>query len=343
VNAPSHHRHGQVPRRGFIKAAGVGIALGAAGAAGLRLGGLGASPRGRWDPAAFPPPTRARVAVLRAEGYERDLETLVFEGLVEIGADVAGARVFLKPNLVEFDPLRPINTDARLVAATAVALRRLGAVQVTVGEAPGHRRDLQYVAEQAGLIDALASIDVPFVDLNTQPVRHVPLRTSYTPLAELWLPSPVVDADIVISMPKMKTHHWAGVTLSMKNCFGVLPGRIYGWPKNVLHWVGIEHSILDIAAAVRPDYAIVDGIVGMEGNGPISGTAVDAGVVVVADDVVAADAVAATVMGVDPASVGYLAEAGRFLGQIDRDLIDARGEDPDRLVRPFASPPVAVA
>jgi uncharacterized protein (DUF362 family) len=283
------------------------------------------------------------VAVLRADGYERDLDSLVFDGLVEVGADVLGARVLLKPNLVEFDPSRPINTDPRLVAATAIALRRLGAIQVVVGEAPGHRRDVQYVAEQAGFVDTLASIDVPFVDLNTQPVRHVPLRTAYTPLGELWLPAPVVDADIVISMPKMKTHHWAGVTLSMKNCFGVLPGRIYGWPKNVLHWAGIEHSILDIAAAVRPDYAIVDGIVGMEGNGPISGEAVNAGMVVIGDDPVATDAVAATVMGVDPGSIGYLAEAGRFLGQVERELIRDVGEEPDRLVRPFAPAPVVPA
>ena len=75
-------------------------------------------------------------------------------------------------------------------------------------------------------------------------------------------------------MPKMKTHHWAGVTLSLKNCFGCLPGRVYGWPKNALHWVGIDKAILDVAGAVRPGYAIVDGIVAMEGNGPIDGTPV---------------------------------------------------------------------
>ena len=72
-------------------------------------------------------------------------------------------------------------------------------------------------------------------------------------------------------MPKLKTHHWAGVTLSLKNFFGCMPGRVYGWPKNVLHVRGIPESILDINAAVRPHLAIVDGIVGMEGDGPIMG------------------------------------------------------------------------
>ena len=101
----------------------------------------------------------------------------------------------------------------------------------------------------------------------------------------------IADADVVISMPKMKTHHWAGLTLSLKNCFGCVPGRVYGWPKNALHWAGLEQAILDVAAAVRPDYAIVDGIVGMEGNGPISGTPVAANVLVFGDDPVATDVV----------------------------------------------------
>jgi uncharacterized protein (DUF362 family) len=73
-------------------------------------------------------------------------------------------------------------------------------------------------------------------------------------------------------MPKVKTHHWTGVTLSMKNMFGVVPGSRYGWPKNVLHWAGINESILDICATVRPHFVIADGIIAMEGDGPLNGT-----------------------------------------------------------------------
>ena len=73
-------------------------------------------------------------------------------------------------------------------------------------------------------------------------------------------------------MPKLKTYHWAGVTLSLKNMFGIGPGSCYGWPNNVLHWAGIDRSILDINAAARPTFAIGDVIVGMEGNVPIYGT-----------------------------------------------------------------------
>jgi uncharacterized protein (DUF362 family) len=140
-------------------------------------------------------------------------------------------------------------------------------------------------------------------------------------------------------MPKMKTHHWAGVTLSLKNCFGCLPGRVYGWPKNALHWQGIERSILDIAGAVRPAYAIVDGIVAMEGNGPIDGTAKDVGLLIVGDDPVAVDATTSHVMGFDPDRFTYLREAGRFLGVSDLTRIEIRGEDPDTVVDPFVPAP----
>jgi uncharacterized protein (DUF362 family) len=137
----------------------------------------------------------------------------------------------------------------------------------------------------------------------------------------------------------MKTHHWAAATLSLKNCFGCLPGRVYGWPKNALHWAGIEPSILDIAGAVRPAYAIVDGIVGMEGNGPINGTAKHAGLLVIGDDPVAVDATSAYLMGMDPAKMPYIAEAGRFLGVADLERIAAVGEDPASVVTPFAPAP----
>jgi uncharacterized protein (DUF362 family) len=183
---------------------------------------------------------------------------------------------------------------------------------------------------QSGLLDALRAVEAPFVDLNAAPLVRRPLHSRYSQLRELWLPDLVVDSDVVVSMPKMKTHHWGGLTLSLKNCFGCVPGRVYGWPKNVLHWAGLEQSIVDVAAAVRPDLVIIDGIVGMEGNGPINGDPRHAGLLVVGDDPVAADATAAHMMVVDPERVGYLREAGRFLGQVHLEEIVQRGEDPAR-------------
>jgi uncharacterized protein (DUF362 family) len=245
----------------------------------------------------------------------------------------------LKPNLVEFVSGSSINTDPRMVVAAANALRRLGAASVVVAEGPGHRRDTEAITVASGLSDALEDAGLRFVDLNDAPLVRTPLRTRYTGLSELWVPKVLRDADVVVSMPKLKTHHWVGVTMSLKNCFGCMPGRVYGWPKDVFHVRGIPESILDIAATVRPGLTIVDGIVGMEGDGPIMGDPVRSGVVLVSRDLVAADVTGARLMGMDPEKVGYLMEAGRFLGQSRSELIEQRGEDPARLARHFRPAP----
>ena len=319
---------GAVSRRRFlVRSAEVGLGVAAAGLVGANLL---RHPRKPWDRDAFAPPHATRVAVLRAGSYATDLESTVAQGLAAVGAAIRGRSVLLKPNLVEFDPGTAINTDPRLVAAAVVALRRAGAASVVVGEGPGHRRDTEYLITSSGLLDALRAVDAPFVDLNTAPLVRRRLRSRYSTLGNLWLPDPVVQADVVVSMPKMKTHHWGGVTLSLKNCFGCVPGRVYGWPKNVLHWAGLQQSILDVAGAVRPGISIVDGIVGMEGNGPISGRPVPSGVLVFGTDPVAVDVTAARLMAVDPERVDYLREAGRFLGQGDPARIHQVGAEVDR-------------
>jgi uncharacterized protein (DUF362 family) len=127
-------------------------------------------------------------------------------------------------------------------------------------------------------------------------------------------------------MPKLKTHHWTGLTASMKNLFGVMPGLCYGWPKNVLHHAGIGGSIVDIASAVKPHLAIVDGIVGMEGDGPIMGTPRHSGVLVLGTNLPAVDATAARLIGLEPSRIEYLALASGRLGPIAERHIAQRGE-----------------
>jgi uncharacterized protein (DUF362 family) len=111
------------------------------------------------------------------------------------------------------------------------------------------------VLVEGGLEAELRERRIRFVDLNR---RKVPLRTPFTGLDYLWLLRTVLTSDFIASMPKMETYHWAGVTLSMKNLFGVVPGITYGWPKNALHWKGIDRSILDIDSVVPAHFVIAD-------------------------------------------------------------------------------------
>src|SRR5262249_6880595 len=213
--------------------------------------------------------------------------------------------------------------------------RSWAARDVFVAEGPGHCSDAQLVLEQSGLDAVLTESKLEFVDLNHDEVVFVPNRFGETTLAQIALPSTIKRADVIVSLPKLKTHHWAGVTLSLKNLFGVMPGIYYGWPKNVLHHAGIGRSILDIAAAVRPHLAIVDGIIGMEGDGPIMGTPKHAGVLVMGRNLPAVDATCARLMKINPERVEYLAGADGSPGPIAEDQVEQRGELISALAQAF--------
>jgi uncharacterized protein (DUF362 family) len=173
-----------------------------------------------------------------------------------------------------------------------------------------------------------------FVDLNFDAVRRVIPLGAFTTLTELWLPETVLKADIVISMPKIKTHHWAGVTLSLKNLFGCVPGNVYGWPKNFLHWQGIDKSIAELAAAIPIHYVIADGIEAMDGNGPLHGNARSLGCLVFADDPIAADATCCRLMGLQPSRVRHLDLVSVTGNLADRDIVQC-GESVSVVRKPF--------
>jgi uncharacterized protein (DUF362 family) len=310
--------------------------LGGALAAGATPALAGCTEAPRWDRRAVLQAPRSRVAILPARAYDSDLVEVVLRGLRLFRLPLAGKRVVLKPNFVEYDPNGVVNTHPALVAAAIEAFRRAGAQRVVVAEGPGHYRDTEHLLTATGLQDVLREHRTRYVDLNNDDTRTLAVGSHYTRLARLYLPETLLDADLLVSMPKLKTHHWAGVTLSLKNMFGCIPGSIYGWPKNVLHWAGIHESIVDINSTLPvPRFAIVDGIVGMEGNGPIQGEARHCGALVFGTDAVAVDATAARLMTIDPRKVRHLAEAGRFLGNLAEERIDQLGEPLDRLRQDF--------
>ena len=278
-------------------------------------------------------PGRSSVAILPAIEYSEKLAALLWEGLKLFHLGVASKTVLLKPNLVDYIPGAEINTHPLLVTAAVECFRRLGAKRVTVAEGPGHQRDTELVLRATGLEQQLKEQRLRFVDLNRDEVVAARLRAGYSALKLLWLPRTVLEADFIVSMPKVKTHHWSGVTLSMKNMFGVVPGVKYGWPKNLLHWHGIQQSIVDLVATVPIHFVIADAIVCMEGNGPLAGTARRLDRIILSDDPVAADATSARLMGLVPERVPHIAETAKFLGNLSADRIDQLAE---RVVSPLA-------
>ena len=281
----------------------------------------------------------ATTLILKAASYEQDLYDLLRRGLAHFPALLQrcrGARVVLKPNLVEYHAARQVNTHPALIAAAVEAFRHYGAREVLVAEGSGHQRDTELLLTYSGLEEALRQVRAPFVDLNLDDIAPVPLAMNYTQLGQLFLPQTVLNADLLISMPKLKTHKWAGVTLSLKNLFGVVPGVKYGWPKNLLHWRGIDNSILDIALAARPAFAIVDGIEGMEGDGPIFGDTVHAGVVVMGENSTAVDATSARIMGIYPEHVAHLMGMRPHGGTVEASRIHQIGEPLREVQQDFA-------
>ena len=282
---------------------------------------------------------RSRVAILKAESYSENLEQILWQGLNLFRMDVRGKTVLLKPNLVDYIPGSHINTHPLLVCAAAESFRRLGAKTVLVAEGPGHQRDTELVLLEGGFRHLLRQQRIRFVDLNRDEIIETPLVAHYTGMKSLWLPRTILEADFIVSMPKVKTHHWSGVTLSMKNMFGVVPGTKYGWPKNILHWKGIQESLLDICATVPVHFVIADAVVAMEGNGPLSGTQRPLNRIVLADDPVAADATCARLMGLDPDGITYIRVGAQFLGNSSLHLTNQLAEPAARQELPFQMVP----
>ena len=245
------------------------------------------------------------VNITRAAAYSQDIYDTMRRVLAEHKLNVRGRRVVLKPNLVEFEPESAIN-------------------RIPCWYMPRSKRSGNWARRgrlrKAPAIAGARSIWPPPPDISR--------------LRLLYLPHTVLGSDLLVSMPKMKTHHWAGATPSMKNLFGIVPGGVYGWPKNVLHWAGIHQSIADLHSLFPNHFAIVDGIVGMDGNGPIQGLPKPAGVIVSGHDPVAVDATCCRIMQIEPSRIEYLTLAGGLEG-IAEENIQQIGEKPDSVATRF--------
>ena len=276
--------------------------------------------------------TPAEVSIVKAADYNpRLLEAQIEAVLAPLGGLEAfvkpGMRVLVKPNLLSAKgPDRAITTHPEFVAAIARLVRRAGA-GVQVGDSPaGAKTGIQRVWDNTGLTEVSRRDDFELVCFESAGVKPVSVNGN-----QYYIARPVLEADLVISLPKLKTHVLTLMTGGVKNVFGVIPGFRKGlYHKEAPNPRHFAHIIVDIFSAVRPGLTIMDAIDAMEGDGPASGVRRQAGLIMASRDAVALDTVAANIIGLDPAKVHttrYCQNRGLGMGRME--LIAVRGESID--------------
>ncbi len=265
---------------------------------------------------------RERVAVY--DGcYDDSLQGVMARALEDSSIDVAGKRVFVKPNVLgPFEVERGITTHPSVIRALVRELSRRGA-HVLVGDNPGMRGYGSNLgsAKTCGIYDICPE---EFVNISEDAIR---IGLDGSCVDAVTISRTVLDADIYISVPKFKTHVLTTITGGIKNSYGMLVGgqkaeihRIASTP------VKFASAIVDIYQLRPPDLVIVDAIVGMEGKGPSSDELRDVGKIIVGSNGVAVDAVMALMMGAVPRSINMLRIAAeRKLGPIEREDIAIEG------------------
>jgi uncharacterized protein (DUF362 family) len=286
----------------------------------------------------------SRVALASVASYEANLVDAVRTLWREAsGPNLQGARVVLKPNLVDFIRGRPCFTMPQVTEALIQFLRdEMRVASVIVGEGMTFRRDPHAILIETGYQAMLERQQVEYVDLNYDDMVKIPLRGGYAKMDSLFMARTVAEADALVSVPKLKTHHWTRVSGSVKNLFGIVPGAKYGFPKNTLHIRGIDAFVTELYDSLPTPkrFAVVDGIIGLQGDGPLFGTPVETGALIAGEDFLAVDATTTRLMGFEPANVPVLAfMAWAGLGHIDANKIQVHGASLDALRRSYEPAP----
>jgi len=269
------------------------------------------------------------VSVVACRTYEpdavRQAVTAVLAPLGGIGRFVRpGMRVLLKPNLLTpADLERAITTHPAVVQAVAELVREAGGT-VLVGDSPGGpSRDGSYVWQKTGMAEAAERTGASLVLFEGVVWKRLNGH-------DYFIARPLFEADLVINLPKLKTHVLTRLTGAVKNLFGTIPGT----RKREVHCraPGVQdfsQALVDVLELTRPGLTLMDGVVGQEGHGPgMGGTPRRYGCLAASADPVALDTVIARALGYRPGEVLHLAQASaRGLGVSDLGALQVVGEE----------------
>lgn len=248
-----------------------------------------------------------------------------------------GDIVLIKPNICMsyLNAGMPQITDYRVVQEVVDTVLEYGAARVIVAEGAFYGNVFDFEKNMFCTLEGVELFN--FNSCEEEDCYELEPENSLVGKA-IYVPKIYMDADVVINIAKLKTHFLTMASLSLKNVIGVPSERIYGTgaDKSGLHALGIDDVIVDLNHIRRPDFAIIDGIVGGEGNGPVSNKPVQSNIVFAGKDLVALDTVAATFMGRDPRYITHLQLASmEGLGIKDLDKITVVGADLDAIKMQF--------
>jgi uncharacterized protein (DUF362 family)/Pyruvate/2-oxoacid:ferredoxin oxidoreductase delta subunit len=242
------------------------------------------------------------VSLRAAAGYDRSvIETALTELLAPLGGMAAfvqpGQRVLLKPNLLSAKaPEKAVTTHPEVVRAVIRLAQQAGGI-VAVGDSPGVGAP-RHVAARCGILAIIEETGATFAPFS----ESVSVRPSGGTFHELEIARDILEADVIINLPKLKTHQMMGFTCAVKNLFGA----VVGMRKPRLHLqAGTDKAffalmLLELAEYIRPALSIVDAVTGMEGDGPGSGDPIHIGVLLAGTDPLAVDTVAADLVRLPP-------------------------------------------
>ncbi|MBN1669549.1 MAG: DUF362 domain-containing protein [Kiritimatiellae bacterium] len=239
-----------------------------------------------------------------------------------------GQSVLVKPNLLTDGTPEQAKTTHPEVVRHLLRVLKQGGARCRVGDSPSTVTKLERVWARTGIGQVCAEEATPLLNLESAGSKRFTVDGMSFSVAR-----PVLEADVVVNVAKLKTHSLTVLTAAVKNLYGTVPGmqkttlhELYPNPKR------FGKLLAALYRTVRPALSIVDGVVGMEGNGPAAGDPVRLGFLAASSDAVALDASLCRMLGIDPARVYYLPEAARAgAGAIRPEHIERVGDTPEPL------------
>ncbi len=306
------------------------------------------------------------VSIVRVKGG--DVEGAVNEAIELLGgiSKVTSGQnqIMLKPNLVA--PYRNFTTNPAVVKAVAKLMQKAGK-QVMIGEGSAaaesfnffgeqqfvtKKRDIldrmqKYVFEKLGYTEMANSLNIPLINLHSGDIVELPLKDGLV-AKTIKIHKKLTEVDLVCSIPIMKTHVLATVTLAMKNLIGLYPGTEYYAMRSWLHdraaekgSSGVSYEIIDMNRLVKTGLSVIDATIAMEGNGPTAGSPVNMDLIIAGTTPLATDMIGASVMGFEIDEIPTFKLAHDFkMRPFALADIDIRGLSINQTKRQFLKPDI---